>query len=314
MNIVFMGTPDFAVPSLAEIVASGHNVVRVYTQPPRRAGRGKHLTKSPVHQFADIMGIPVETPESFRKSKVIDGLAALNADVACVVAYGQILPQRALDAPAYGCLNLHGSLLPRWRGAAPVQRAIMAGDAQTGVQIMQMAKGLDTGDILLSETTNIQATDTAATLSQRLSQLGAQMWPRALGAVEREALAPTPQSGEATYAHKIDKAEARIDWSQPPADLDCHIRGLSPFPGAWTIYDETRVKVLLSERVTDRGNKPGDYHAGHIFEHDGHMDVCCDSAGERFLRLLRVQPAGKAPMSGTDFIHGYVHNGIIGFV
>jgi len=150
-----MGTPEFAVPSLAEIISSGHNVIRVYTQPPRRAGRGKQLTKSPVHQFAELMGIPVDTPESFRKSKVIDGLEALEADVACVVAYGQILPQRALDAPKYGCLNLHGSLLPRWRGAAPVQRAIMAGDAQTGVQIMQMAKGLDTGDILLSETTDI---------------------------------------------------------------------------------------------------------------------------------------------------------------
>jgi methionyl-tRNA formyltransferase len=167
LNIVFMGTPEFAVPSLAEIISSGHNVLRVYTQPPRRAGRGKQLTKSPVHQFAELMGLPVVTPESFRKSKVIDGLADLDADVACVVAYGQILPQRALDAPTYGCLNLHGSLLPRWRGAAPVQRAIMAGDTQTGVQIMQMAKGLDTGDILLSETTDILPIDTAATLSTR---------------------------------------------------------------------------------------------------------------------------------------------------
>ena len=164
MNIVFMGTPEFAVPSLAEIIASGHTVLRVYTQPPRPAGRGKKLTKSPVHQFAELMGLEVETPESFRKSKVIDGLEALQADVACVVAYGQILPQRALDAPINGCLNLHASLLPRWRGAAPIQRAIMAGDAKTGVQIMQMAKGLDTGDILLSETSVIQSSDTVETL------------------------------------------------------------------------------------------------------------------------------------------------------
>jgi len=209
LNIVFMGTPDFAVPSLAEIIASGHNVIRVYTQPPRRAGRGKKLTKSPVHQFAELMGLQVETPESFRKSKVIDGLEDLQADVACVVAYGQILPQRALDAPKYGCLNLHGSLLPRWRGAAPVQRAIMAGDVQTGVQIMQMAKGLDTGDILLSESTDIRATDTAATLSQRLSQLGAQMWPRVLGGVEREALSPTPTGAAQRAILRLTSAACR---------------------------------------------------------------------------------------------------------
>ncbi|GGX73378.1 methionyl-tRNA formyltransferase [Litorimonas cladophorae] len=313
LNVVFMGTPEFAVPSLAEIIASGHNVVRVYTQPPRRAGRGKHLTKSPVHQFAKVMGLPVETPESFRKSKIIDGLESLNADVACVVAYGQILPQRALDAPTYGCLNLHGSLLPRWRGAAPVQRAIMAGDTQTGVQIMQMAKGLDTGDILLSEATDIRASDTAETLSQRLSQLGAQIWPRALGAIEREALTSTPQTGEPTYAHKIDKAEARIDWSRPAQELDCHIRGLSPFPGAWTEYDETRVKILMCENISERGNKPGDYHPGTLLRREEQVEVCCGAGGETLLRLLRVQPAGKAAMSAQDFMRGYKHDAIIGF-
>jgi len=231
LNIVFMGTPDFAVPSLAELLSNGYNVVRVYTQPPRKSGRGQKLTKSPVHQFAELMGVPVETPESFRKPKVIDGLEALNADVACVVAYGQILPQRALDATEYGCLNLHGSLLPRWRGAAPVQRAIMAGDAQTGVQIMQMAKGLDTGDILLSETVDIQPTDTTASLSERLSRIGAGLWPRGLAALARGGLTPTPQKGEPTYAHKIDKAEARLDWTKSAQELDCHIRGIAPFPG-----------------------------------------------------------------------------------
>ncbi|MEP4053063.1 MAG: methionyl-tRNA formyltransferase [Litorimonas sp.] len=293
MNVVFMGTPDFAVPSLAEIVASGHNVVSVYTQPPRRSGRGKQVTKSPVHQFAELMGLPVETPESFRKSKVIDGLEDLNADVACVVAYGQILPQRALDAPTYGCLNLHGSLLPRWRGAAPVQRAIMAGDAQTGVQIMQMAKGLDTGDILLSESTDIRADDTAATLSQRLSQLGAQMWPRALGAVEREALSPTPQSGEPTYAHKIDKSEARLDWSLSARNLEAHIRGLSPFPGAWCEIDDRRVKIHLAQVVDGQG-KPGEVL-------DDSLTIAC---GEGALQLLSVQPAGKSRMSVDDFLRG----------
>ena len=251
MNIVFMGTPEFAVPSLAEIIASGHTVLRVYTQPPRPAGRGKKLTKSPVHQFAELMGLEVETPESFRKSKVIDGLEALQADVACVVAYGQILPQRALEAPINGCLNLHASLLPRWRGAAPIQRAIMAGDAKTGVQIMQMAKGLDTGDILLSETSDIQSSDTVETLSRRLSQLGAQMWPRILGAVERDALTPSPQTGEPTYANKIDKSEARIDWKRSAKDLDFHIRGLSPFPGAWTELEGKRVKLLLCALPTE---------------------------------------------------------------
>jgi methionyl-tRNA formyltransferase len=293
LNIVFMGTPDFAVPSLAEIVASGHNVLRVYTQPPRRSGRGKQVTKSAVHQFAELMGLPVETPESFRKSKVIDGLEALNADVACVVAYGQILPQRALDAPTYGCLNLHGSLLPRWRGAAPVQRAIMAGDAQTGVQIMQMAKGLDTGDILLSESTDIRADDTAAILSQRLSQMGAQMWPRALGAVEREALTPTPQSGEPTYAHKIDKSEAQLDWSLSSRSLESHIRGLSPFPGAWCEIDDRRVKIHLAQVVEGQG-EPGEVL-------NDSLTIAC---GEGALQLLSVQPAGKSRMGADDFLRG----------
>lgn len=293
LNLVFMGTPDFAVPSLAEIVANGHNVLRVYTQPPRKSGRGQKLTKSPVHQFAEIMGIPVETPESFRKPSVIDALEALDADVACVVAYGQILPQRALDAPKDGCLNLHGSLLPRWRGAAPVQRAIMAGDTQTGVQIMQMAKGLDTGDILLSETVDIRPTDTAASLSNRLAQTGAEMWPRILGAVERGALTPTPQAGDPTYAHKIDKAESRIDWSRSADELDCHIRGLAPFPGAWCEIDGKRVKVHLATPENGSG-APGTVL-------DDNLLIAC---GKSALRLLKVQPAGKPKMDAEAFLKG----------
>ena len=239
------------------------------------------------------MGLPVETPERFRKRKVIDGLEDLKADVACVVAYGQILPPRALDAPRYGCLNLHGSLLPRWRGAAPVQRAIMAGDAQTGVQIMQMAKGLDTGDILLSESTDILPTDTAQSLSQRLSQMGAQMWPRALGAVEREALTPTPQRGEPTYAHKIDKFEARLDWSLPARNLEASIRGLSPFPGAWCEIGGRRVKVHLARVVTEQG-LPGEVL----------NDALTIACGEDALQLLSVQPAGKSRMRAEEFLRG----------
>lgn len=293
LNIVFMGTPDFAVPSLAELLSNGYNVVRVYTQPPRPSGRGQKLTKSPVHQFAELMGLPVETPESFRKSKVIDGLDALNADVACVVAYGQILPQRALEAPAYGCLNLHGSLLPRWRGAAPVQRAIMAGDAQTGVQIMQMAKGLDTGDILLSETVDIQFNDTAASLSERLSRIGAGLWPRGLAALARGGLTPSPQKGEPTYAHKIDKAEARLDWSRPASELDCHIRGLAPFPGAWCEIGGARLKVHMAH-VEEAEGRPGDVL-------DDALLIACE---DKALRLTLVQPAGKPKMSAEDFLRG----------
>ena len=293
MRVVFMGTPEFAVPSLSEILANGHDVVRVYTQPPRKSGRGQKLTKSPVHQFADIMGIPVETPEKFRRSSAIDGLEAIDADVACVVAYGQILTSRALATPKYGCLNLHGSLLPRWRGAAPVQRAIMAGDTQTGVQIMQMAKGLDTGDILLSETVDIKDTDTAETLASRLSHVGAEMWARTLGAVEREALRPTPQTGEATYAHKIEKSEARIDWTRPAKALDCHIRGLSPFPGAWCEIGGARVKIHLAKPADGKGD------AGTVIDQSG--IIAC---GNGALQLLNVQPAGKPKMSIEDYLMG----------
>ncbi len=293
LRLVFMGTPEFAVPSLSEIIASGYEVACVYTQPPRPAGRGKKLTQSPVHQFADIMGIPVRTPDRFRRSSVIDEFEALQADVACVVAYGQILPERALNSPTHGCLNLHASLLPRWRGAAPVQRAIMAGDTETGVQIMQMAKGLDTGDILLSETAQIDTLDTAASLSERLSRIGAGMWPRALGALERGGLVPTPQTGEPVYAHKIDKAEARLDWSRPARELDCHIRGLAPFPGAWCELNGQRLKI---HRAVP---EPGTGDPGEAVD-----DALLIACGENALRLKEVQPAGKPKMSAEDFLRG----------
>ena len=293
MRIVFMGTPDFAVPSLSEILGAGHEVVRVYTQPPRKSGRGQKLTKSPVHTLAEIMGVPVETPESFRKSRVIDALEELEADVACVVAYGQILPQRALEATQYGCLNLHASLLPRWRGAAPVQRAIMAGDTQTACQIMQMAKGLDTGDILLSEITDIDPGDTAGSLFDRLSRIGAGMWPRTLAALERGGLVPTPQTGDALYAEKISKKEARIDWNRSAAELDCHIRGLNPFPGAWTELGDKRIKIHLAKSENGSG-KPG------IALDDNLLIACGDGA----LRITDIQAPGKPKMSAEDFLRG----------
>ncbi len=293
LRVVFMGTPQFAVTSLSEILAAGHEVVCVYTQPPRKAGRGQSLTKSPVHQFAEIMGLPVRTPESFRKPSVIDGLEALDADVACVVAYGQILPQRALDAPRHGCLNLHASLLPRWRGAAPVQRAIMAGDTQTAAQIMQMAKGLDTGDIVMSAVEPIGPNDTAGTLFARLAQTGAQLWAPVLAALERGGLQATPQTGEVSYAEKIDKAESKIDWTKPAAQIDCEIRGLTPAPGAYFLHGDKRVKVLKAVPEDGEGN-PGEVLEGER--------IAC---GQGALRLVTVQPAGKAAMSFEDFARGY---------
>ena len=297
LRVVFMGTPDFAVPSLSEILAAGYDVVRVYTQPPRRAGRGKSLTKSPVHQFAEIMGIPVETPESFRKSRVINALEDLNADVACVVAYGQILPKRALAATKYGCLNLHGSKLPRWRGAAPVQRAIMAGDTETAAQIMQMGAGLDTGPILLSEIIPILSDDNAASLSERMSRIGASLWPRALAAMQRGALIPREQEGEPTYAAKINKSEARLDWNKPAQELEYQIRGLSPFPGAWCELPGRkgleRVKIHLA------GVEDGNGEAGTTLD-----DQLLIATGAGALRLLRLQPAGKSVMDAENYLRG----------
>ncbi len=298
LRLAFMGTPDFAARSLAEIAAAGHEVARVYTQPPRRRGRGQAEQKTPVHQLAEVLGIPVSTPESFRDPQVIEEFASLDLDVAAVGAYGQILPQAALDAPRLGCLNLHASLLPRWRGAAPIQRAIMAGDATTGVQIQQMEAGLDTGPILLSETVAIAPTDTAASLHGKLMETGALMWPRALSALERDSLEAVPQSEEGvTYAKKITSEEARLDWTRPADELANHVRGLSPFPGAWfeldTGKEAVRVKVLMAKAETGSG-APGEVL-------DGNLLIAC---GEGALRLVRLQRAGKGAMDATDFLRG----------
>ncbi|HYC74173.1 methionyl-tRNA formyltransferase [Brevundimonas sp.] len=299
MRLAFMGTPDFAVPSLAELIASGHEVVAVYSQPPKPRGRGQKLTPSPVHAFAETMELPVFTPASMKATEAIETFRSLEVDAACVVAYGQILKREVLEAPRLGCFNLHGSLLPRWRGAAPIQRAIMAGDRQTGVQIMRMSEGLDEGPILLSEVLDIRPDDTAATLSERMSHIGASLWPRALAAIDRGGVEGTPQTGEPTYARKITPAEARIDWSRPAAEIDCHIRGLSPFPGAWFeapgAEGPVRIKALMS-----RVSGPGEGAPGEVL--DGGLRVAC---GEGVVRLLTVQRPGKAAQPADDMLRGF---------
>ena len=296
MRLAFMGTPDFAVPSLAELIASGHEIVAVYSQPPRPKGRGQKLTPSPVQAFAEAMGLPVFTPASMKSLEAIADFLSLDLDAACVVAYGQILKAEVLEAPRLGCFNLHGSLLPRWRGAAPIQRAIMAGDRQTGVQIMRMSEGLDEGPILLSEILPIRSDDTAASLSERMSVIGATLWTRALAAIERGGVTETPQVGEPTYARKITPAEARIDWTRPAAQIDAHIRGLSPFPGAWCeAPDGTRMKVLMS-----RLSLKGEGEPGEVLDDD--LLVAC---GGGAVRLTRVQREGRAAQGSAEFLKGF---------
>ncbi|PQZ81379.1 MULTISPECIES: methionyl-tRNA formyltransferase [unclassified Brevundimonas] len=298
MRLAFMGTPDFAVPSLAELIASGHEIVAVYSQPPRPKGRGQKLTPSPVHAFAEAMGLPVFTPESMKAPEAIDTFRSLELDAACVVAYGQILKPDVLEAPRLGCFNLHGSLLPRWRGAAPIQRAIMAGDRQTGAQIMRMSEGLDEGAIILSEVMDIYADDTAASLTERMAHLGAALWPRALAAIERGGFTETEQTGEATYAKKITPAEARIDWTRPAAEVDAHIRGLSPFPGAWFEVqadgEPVRIKALMSALADGQGAP------GQVL--DDALTVAC---GTGAVRLSRVQRPGKAAQSAEEMLRGF---------
>lgn len=298
MRLAFMGTPQFAVPSLAEILAAGHEVVAVYSQPPRPRGRGQKLTPSPVHAFAETMGLPVFTPESLKAVEAIDTFKSLELEAACVVAYGQILKAEVLAAPSLGCFNLHGSLLPRWRGAAPIQRAIMAGDAETGVQIMRMSEGLDEGPILLSEMLPIRADDTAATLGERMAVTGAALWPRALAALERGGLTETPQAGEPTYARKITPAEARIDWTVSALAVSDHIRGLSPIPGAWfeapTPAGPVRVKALMA------GFGPGSGAPGEVI--GAPLTVAC---GEGAVTLRRLQREGKASQPVDEFLRGF---------
>ena len=292
-----MGTPDFAAVSLSELVAAGHEIAAVYTRAPAPSGRGHKLTMSPVHRLAEEYSIPVRTPKGFKREEARAEFAALNVDAAIIVAYGVILPQAVLDAAKFGCFNLHASLLPRWRGAAPVQRAIMAGDAVTGVQVMRMEAGLDTGPILLSETVPIRDDDNAATLTDRLAHAGATLWPRFLSALGRGGVVETKQAEEGvTYASKISSAEARIDWTRPARLVDRHIRGLSPFPGAWFEANGARIKALMSRRADGAGA------AGEILCADGKLIVAC---GEGAVEILRLQRAGKAAQSAEEFLRGH---------
>ncbi|MFC4671204.1 methionyl-tRNA formyltransferase [Seohaeicola nanhaiensis] len=293
MRLIFMGTPDFSVPVLDALIAAGHEVAAVYCQPPRPAGRGKKDRPSPVQARAEALGLAVRHPVSLRTPEAQAEFAALGAEVAVVVAYGLILPQAVLDAPARGCLNIHASLLPRWRGAAPIQRAIMAGDAETGVCIMQMEAGLDTGPVLLREALAIGADDTAAALHDRLSALGARLIVAALERLDTLTPEPQPEAG-VTYAAKIDKAEARVDWTRPAAEVDRLIRSLSPFPGAWCEIGGERVK-LLESRVTEGQGAPGTVL-------DDRLAVAC---GTGAVRLTRLQRAGKAAQDGETFLRGW---------
>lgn len=289
-----MGSPAFALPSLNALIGAGHEVVCVYSQPPRQAGRGKRERKTPVHELAEAQGLIVRTPKSLKGVDEQSAFAELNLDAAIVVAYGLILPKAVLDAPRLGAFNLHGSLLPRWRGAAPIQRAIMAGDRVTGVQVMRMEAGLDTGPVLASAETAIRPDDTSSSLYERLAALGAPLLLRTLDALERGAAEEKAQAEEGvTYAQKITAAETRIDWSRPADEVDCMIRGLSQQPGAWFELNGSRIKVLLSSEAAGVGS-PGEVL-------DEKLLVAC---GEGAVRLLRVQREGRGPMEADEFLRG----------
>ena len=292
MRVVFMGTPDFSVSALDALVAAGHELCCVYPQPPRPAGRGKKDRPSPVHLRAEALGIPVRHPARLRDPVDQAEFAALQADVAVVVAYGLILPQPVLDAPRLGCLNIHASLLPRWRGAAPIHRAIMAGDTETGVCIMQMEAGLDTGPVLLRLSLPISPQDTTGALHDRLSALGAAGITQALSQLDSLTPDPQPDVG-VTYAEKIDKAEAQVDWTRSAVEIDRQIRGLSPFPGAWTMAGDTRIK-LLSSRVVAGSGAPGAVLQGLTI-------ACRDGAVE----ILRAQRPGKKAAEAEIFLNGF---------
>ena len=291
MRITFMGSPVFSVPVLEALVEAGHEVVAVYSQPPRPAGRGKKERPGPVHARAEELGLTVHTPESLKTDEALEVFQSHGADVAVVVAYGLLLPQAILDAPARGCLNIHASLLPRWRGAAPIHRAIMAGDAETGVCIMQMEAGLDTGPVLLRKELAIGAVETTGELHDRLSALGAAAIVDALAQLDQ--LEPVPQAEVGvTYAAKIDKAESRIDWARSAVEVDRLIRGLSPFPGAWCMVGDERVKLLASRLATGEGS-PGEVLGG--------FTIAC---GEGAVETVRAQRAGKRAMDAEEVLQG----------
>ncbi|MEZ5995020.1 MAG: methionyl-tRNA formyltransferase [Hyphomonadaceae bacterium] len=295
LRIAFMGSPAFGLPTLEALIGAGHQIVCVYSQPARPAGRGKQERPTPVAAFAAARGIEVRTPKTLKTAEAQAAFAALGLDLTVVVAYGLILPKAVLEAPRLGAINLHASLLPRWRGAAPIQRAIMAGDRVTGVQVMRMEEGLDTGPVLASAETGIDAGDTFATVHDRLSQLGAPLLADAVAQLERGAAMEAAQAGEGvTYAHKISPAESRIDWSRSAREVDCMIRGLSPAPGAWFELDGVRVKALMS-RLGQGGRAP----PGEAL--DDELLIAC---GEGAVRLLTVQREGRAALPAQDFLRG----------
>ena len=298
LRLIFMGTPDFAVPTLLELVAHGHEIAAVYTRAARPAGRGMKLQLSPVEREARRLGIPVFTPTTLKTAEASDEFRAHNAEAAVVVAYGMILPQAVLDTPKLGCFNLHASLLPRWRGAAPINRAIMAGDTETGVMVMKMDAGLDTGDVAMAERMAITDAMTAADVHDALARLGGDLMARAIGALERGKLQLTRQSKEGvTYAAKVEKAEARIDWNKPARAVLRHIHGLSPFPGAWCEVpidgQPARIKILRCAMADGSGA------SGEVL--DDHLGVACQQGA---LRILELQRAGKAPMKAEEFLRG----------
>lgn len=295
LRLIFMGTPDFSVPTLLELVAHGHEVAAVYTRVPKPGGRrGLQLQPTPVEEAARKLGLPVLTPKTLKTQEALDQFRAFDADAAVVVAYGMILPQAILDAPRLGCYNLHASLLPRWRGAAPINRAIMADDAESGVMAMKMDVGLDTGDVAMAERVAITDSMTAADLHDRLSRLGADLMVRAMAALDRGRLQLKKQGEHGvTYAAKIDKAEARIDWTRPARAVLRHIHGLSPFPGAWAELDGARVKILRCE-LTKGAGAPGDVL-------DDQLTVAC---GDGAIRIIELQREGKARMQAADFLRG----------
>lgn len=289
-----MGSPTFALPTLEALIAAGHEVVCVYSQPPRPAGRGKQERQTPVHAFAAARGLEVRTPKSLKRAEEQAAFAALNLDAAIVVAYGLILPKPILEAPRLGAFNLHGSLLPRWRGAAPIQRAIMAGDAVTGVQVMRMEEGLDTGPVLATFETPIGPSDNTSSVHDRLAANGAVLMRDALEKLARGEARETPQPEDGvTYAHKITPTETRIDWTRPAREVDWMIRGLSPTPGAWFELDGKRMKALMS-RVEAGGGAPGEAL-------DDQLLIGC---GEGAVRLLKVQREGRGPVDADAFLRG----------
>lgn len=291
MRIIFMGTPDFAVPTLAALHEAGHTLVAVYTQPPRPAGRGKKLQPSPVQVEAEIRGIEVRSPVSLRNPEVQSEFAALEPDIAVVAAYGLILPQAVLDVPKHGCLNVHASLLPQWRGAAPIQRSILAGDAVTGITIMQMEAGLDTGPMLATARTPVED-KTAGELTAELAEIGAQLMVGTL--IDLPMLHPVAQEdAEASYAPKIDKAEAKIDFARSAEAIEQQVRAFAPFPGAWFELDGERIKVLKAE-VVDGNGVPG-------ITLDAALTIAC---GTGALRPVRIQRAGKPVMGTAEFLRG----------